>query len=229
MIPVNILVVDDEVHIVELIQFNLEINGYNVITAYDGMNALDKIKTNSFDLIILDIMLPRIDGLEICRFLRNDKRNKDVPIIMLTAKAEETDKIYGLEIGADDYVTKPFSIKELLARVKALLRRVEKKNTEGGSIELKNIVIDKNKHIVTVKDNELDLTLKEFEVLRVLAENRGKVLTRDFLLNNVWGYDYFGETRTVDVHIRHLRKKIEKYDKDKEYIQTIRGVGYKIR
>ncbi len=229
MIPVNILVVDDEVHIVELIQFNLEINGYNVITAYDGMNALDKIKTNSFDLIILDIMLPRIDGLEICRFLRNDKRNKDVPIIMLTAKAEETDKIYGLEIGADDYVTKPFSIKELLARVKALLRRVEKKNTEGGSIELKNIVIDKNKHIVTVKDNELDLTLKEFEVLRVLAENRGKVLTRDFLLNNVWGYDYFGETRTVDVHIRHLRKKIEKYDKNKEYIQTIRGVGYKIR
>lgn len=229
MVPVNILVVDDEVHIVELIQFNLEINGYNVITAYDGIDALDKIKTYNLDLVILDLMLPKIDGLEICRILRKDKTNKDVPIIMLTAKAEETDKIYGLEIGADDYVTKPFSIKELLARVKALLRRVEKKNIKVGSIEFKNIVIDKNRHIVTVKEHELDLTLKEFEVLRVLAENRGKVLTRDFLLNNVWGYDFFGETRTVDVHIRHLRRKISKYDNDEEYIQTIRGVGYKIR
>ena len=225
----NILVVDDEVHIVELIQFNLEINGYNVITAYDGKEALNKIKTYDLDLVILDLMLPEIDGLEICKILRKDKKNKDIPIIMLTAKAEETDKIYGLEIGADDYVTKPFSVKELSARVKALLRRIEKKDIEGGIIKVKNIVIDKNKHVVTVNESELELTLKEFEVLRVLAENRGKVLSRDYLLNNVWGYDFFGETRTIDVHIRHLRKKISKYDNTEEYIETIRGVGYKIR
>lgn len=226
----KILVVDDEVHIVELIKFNLESNGYSVVEAYDGNKALELAKQEDVDIIILDLMLPGIDGIEVCRRLRKDSETERIPIIMLTAKSEETDKVLGLEIGADDYLTKPFSVRELIARIKAVLRRSVDDNKEDSRvIKIDDILIDVEKHEVTKGDAKIELTLKEFELLRILAENRGKVLSRNMLLDEVWGYDYFGETRTVDVHIRHLRKKIEDNDKVPKYIETIRGVGYKIK
>ncbi len=226
----KVLVVDDEVHIVELIKFNLEGNGYSVIEAYDGNKALELAKKEEIDIVILDLMLPGIDGIEVCRRLRKDPETEKIPIIMLTAKSEETDKVLGLEIGADDYLTKPFSVRELTARMKAVLRRsIDDKKEESKIIKINDIQIDIEKHEVTKGDTKIDLTLKEFELLRILAENRGKVLSRNMLLDEVWGYDYFGETRTVDVHIRHLRKKIEENDKAPKYIETIRGVGYKIK
>lgn len=225
----NILVVDDEEHIVELIKYNLENNGYTVITAYDGKAALDKVSNNEIDLIILDIMLPEIDGIDVCKILKKDKNTENIPIIMLTAKSEETDKVLGLEIGADDYITKPFSVRELLARIKAVLRRSKDDKNTNNIIKIGDITIDIEKHEVTKNGIKIDLTLKEFELLRILAENRGKVLSRSLLLDEVWGYDYFGETRTVDVHIRHLRKKIENIDNKSKYIETIRGIGYKMK
>ncbi len=225
----KILVVDDEIHIVELVKYNLENQGYSVKTAYDGEEALNLISRERFDLIILDLMLPLIDGLEVCKILKRDQ-SKDIPIIMLTAKTSETDKVYGLEIGADDYITKPFSIKELTARVKAVLRRSGEKNKEFNEkiIILGDVKIDLEKYEVTKDGIPIELTLKEFELLRILLENSGKVLSRNTLLDMVWGYDYYGETRTVDVHIRNLRKKIEQDDKNPQYIETVRGVGYKI-
>ncbi|EOD01275.1 response regulator [Caldisalinibacter kiritimatiensis] len=226
----KILVVDDEEHIVELINFNLEKHGYKVVTAFNGKDAFKKVKEESPDLIVLDLMLPEIDGIDVCKMLKKDSDTEKIPIIMLTARSEETDKVLGLELGADDYVTKPFSVKELIARIKAVLRRSSDANKkEQPVIKIGDIVIDTEKHEVTKKDQVLELTLKEFEVLKLLASNRGKVLSRDFLLDEVWGYDYYGETRTVDVHIRHLRRKIEDNDKDPKYIETIRGVGYKMR
>lgn len=226
----KILVVDDEVHIVELIKFNLEGSGYSVIEAYDGNKALELAQNEDVDIVILDLMLPGIDGIEVCRRLRKDPETEKIPIIMLTAKSEETDKVLGLEIGADDYLTKPFSVRELIARMKAVLRRsIDDKKEESKTIKIDDIQIDIEKHEVTKGDGKIELTLKEFELLRILAENRGKVLSRNMLLDEVWGYDYFGETRTVDVHIRHLRKKIEDNDKVPKYIETIRGVGYKIK
>ncbi len=226
----KILVVDDEEHIVELLKFNLENNGYDVLTAYDGNEALRKTKEKLPDLILLDLMLPKIDGIEVCRELKLNNITNDIPIIMLTAKGEETDKVLGLEIGADDYITKPFSIRELMARIKSVLRR-SKKNREQKKniIIIDDITIDVEKHEVTKNNEKIELTLKEFELLRILSNNRGKVLSRDFLLDKVWGYDYYGETRTVDVHIRHLRKKIEDDDKKYRYIETVRGIGYKIK
>lgn len=227
----KVLVVDDEYHIVELVKFNLESNGYEVVEASDGKEALTKAKECSPDLILLDIMLPIIDGIEVCKKLKNDIETQGISIIMLTAKSDETDKVIGLEIGADDYITKPFSVRELLARVKAVLRRkIEVKiNDIDRIVKVGDIIIDEDKHEVLKNGEKLDLTLKEFELLNILAKNRGKVLSRNYLLDEVWGYDYFGETRTVDVHIRHLRKKIENDDKNPKYIETIRGVGYKIR
>jgi two-component system alkaline phosphatase synthesis response regulator PhoP len=226
----KILVVDDEEHIVELIKFNLEKNGYKVVTAFNGNDALKLAKDEKPDLIVLDLMLPGIDGIEICKILKRDEDTEKIPIIMLTARGEETDKILGLELGADDYVTKPFSVKELIARIKAVLRRSSEVNKKQESIiKIRDIVIDTEKHEVTKNGKALELTLKEFEVLKILALNKGKVLSRDFLLDEVWGYDYYGETRTVDVHIRHLRRKIEDDDKDPKYIETIRGVGYRMR
>ncbi len=228
--PENILVIDDEINILELIKFNLELNNYSVTTSLNGKDGIEKIKTQKFDLIILDLMMPEIDGIQVCKFVRGNNTYKNIPIIMLTAKGTETDKIYGLEIGADDYITKPFSVKELNARVKALLRRSYLgPGNNKKKIRVNNMIIDTEEHLVKLFDNEIKLTLKEYEVLLMLAKNRGKVLSRDKLLNEIWGYDYIGETRTVDVHIRHLRKKIEEHDKDKEYIETIRGVGYKIK
>jgi len=174
--------------------------------------------------------MPVVDGIQVCKYVRGKENLKTIPIIMLTAKSTETDKIFGLEIGADDYITKPFSIKELNARVKALLRRssMDKLVTEE-TINIKNITINTSEHMVKLNGSEIKLTFKEYELLLLLATNKGKVFTRDQLLNEVWGYDYIGETRTVDVHIRHLRKKIESKDSDNEYIETIRGVGYKIK
>jgi two-component system alkaline phosphatase synthesis response regulator PhoP len=226
----KILVVDDEKNILELIRFNLELNQFDVITATDGEEALSIIKAEAdIDLIILDLMLPNIDGIEVCKVLKRNEKTKDIPVIMLTAKGTETDKIFGLEIGADDYVTKPFSVKELTARVKVQLRRSDTQKQDEDIIVVNNMTINKKQHSVFINDQQIILTLKEYEVLRLLAENKGKVYTRDQLLNQVWGYDYFGETRTVDVHIRHIRKKIEEHDNSNEYIETIRGVGYKIK
>lgn len=227
----KILVVDDESHIVELVRFNLESNGYLVVEASDGKEALAKAKEESPDLILLDLMLPIIDGTEVCKMLKSDSSTNSIPIIMLTAKSDEMDKIIGLEIGADDYITKPFSLRELLARVKAVLRRrTDIKIKEIDKVmRVEDLVIDEEKHEVLKNEKKLDLTLKEFELLNILAKNRGKVLSRNYLLDEIWGYDYFGETRTVDVHIRHLRKKIEDDDKNPKHIETIRGVGYKLR
>lgn len=230
MVTRRILVVEDEEHIVELIKYNLESNGYEVLTAFDGIDAIKIAFAEIPDLILLDLMLPQIDGIEVTKRLRKDSSTRDIPIIMLTAKSEEIDKIVGLEIGADDYITKPFSIRELMARIKAVLRRSKANNRdEIDLIKLGEVTIDIEKHEVVKKGNKIELTLKEFELLRILAENRGKVLSRNFLLDKVWGYDYFGETRTLDVHIRHLRKKIEDNNKNFRFIETVRGIGYKIK
>ncbi|MTI70769.1 MAG: response regulator transcription factor [Firmicutes bacterium] len=224
----KILVVDDEEHIVELIKFNLENGGYEVVIAYDGNEAVEKAIKEKPNLVILDLMLPGIDGIEVCRKIKMNDDTKDTPIIMLTAKGEETDKVLGLEIGADDYITKPFSVRELMARIKAVLRRSKQVATEKKNIiTIDDIIIDSEKHEVTKGNTKLELTLKEFELLKILADNRGKVLSRNFLLDEVWGYDYYGGTRTVDVHIRHIRKKIEDRN-NKKYIETVRGIGYKM-
>jgi len=222
----KILAVDDEEHIQELIKFNLENNGYKVITCGDGTQALKFAKLEKPDLILLDVMLPGIDGYDVCKEIRKDNSISSLPIIMITAKSEELDKILGLELGADDYITKPFSIRELLARVKAVLRRTSIQPIDK-SFKFDNVIVNFEKHEVTKDNKRVELTLKEFEVLELLIRNKGRVVTRDFLLDKVWGYEYIGETRTVDVHIRHLRQKIEDDDKSPRYIETIRGVGYR--
>jgi len=226
----KILVIDDEVHIVELLKFNLEISNYNVDFAYDGLDGYIKAKNDKPDLILLDWMLPNITGIELLKKIRSDKELRQIPVIMLTAKNMENDKIEGLEQGADDYITKPFSVKELLARISSVLRRynIQEMPMEENILELGNIKLDLCKHEVYKKGEKIDLTLKEFELLKLLIENKGKVLSRNHLLDKVWGYEYYGETRTVDVHIRYLRKKIEDDSSSEKYIQTVRGVGYKI-
>lgn len=226
----KILIVEDEIHIVELIKFNLEDNGYEVVYATNGEEGLNKAFEEQPDLILLDLMLPIIDGIDVANRIKNSKSLRDTPIIMLTAKSSETDKIVGLEIGADDYITKPFSVRELLARVKVILRRYNKtKDLETNKhFDINGLIIDDEKHEVTREGKVYSLTLKEYDLLRMLAQNRGKVLSRNFLLDEIWGYDYFGETRTVDVHIRHLRSKIEDEEHGK-VIETVRGVGYKIK
>lgn len=225
----TILVIEDEAHILELLRYNLEAQGYNVILTDNGKEGLEKCRELSPDLVLLDLMLPDIDGIDVCKKIKSDEHLKNIPIIMLTAKSEEVDKILGLELGADDYITKPFSIRELLARIKVVLRRSKNDNEENEIIKFGDITIDTEKHIVYKGNEILDLTLKEFELLKLLSKNRGKVLTRDYLLDKVWGYEYAGETRTVDVHIRHLRKKIEDDDKLPMYIETVRGIGYKLK
>ncbi|QPJ84776.1 response regulator transcription factor [Sarcina sp. JB2] len=222
----KILIVDDEDHIRELLKFNLEKNGYVVYVANDGLNGLKLAREKQVDLILLDLMLPGMDGFEVCKEIRRDNIISNVPIIMLTAKSEEIDKILGLELGADDYITKPFSIRELSARIKALLRRSNVKY-DNEILRFGNITLNLQTREVLKHGKKLDFTLKEFEVLKLLIQNKGKILTREILLDKIWGYEYVGETRTVDVHIRHIRKKIEEDDKKPIYIQTIRGVGYK--
>lgn len=234
MVP-RILVVDDEKNIVELIKFNLEREGFKVIAAYDGLEAVKEAQSKMPDLIILDVMLPRMDGLEVCRQLNHNSATRNIPIIMLSAKGDELDKILGLEIGADDYVTKPFSPRELVARVKARLRRIQSgpgknsREARGSRIVRGRLIIDQERFEVLVDGERQDLTPKEFELLRFIASEPGKVFSRDHLLEKIWGYDFAGDSRTVDVHIRHLRQKLEKYNGMDQYIETVRGVGYRFR
>lgn len=222
----KVLIVDDEEHIRELIKFNLKKEGYDIEIAINGVEALNIIREIKFDLILLDLMLPEIDGLEVCKEIRRNEETSDIPVMMITAKGEEFDKVLGLELGADDYITKPFSIRELMARVKALLRRSNFKKEEN-IIKFGDVVVNFKTREVIKEAQNVELTLKEFELLKLLIKNKGNILTRELLLDKIWGYEYIGETRTVDVHIRHLRKKIESDDKNPQYIQTIRGVGYK--
>ena len=222
----SILVVDDEEHIVELIKFNLEKNGYKVITSVNGIDALKLVRKEMPQLLLLDLMLPGMDGYDVCKEIRKDNSISSTPIIMLSAKGEELDKILGLELGADDYITKPFSVRELLARVKAMLRRTTIQIIDK-TYRFGNILIDFEKHEVIKAGEKVELTLKEFELLEMLTKNKGRVMTRDFLLDEIWGYEYVGETRTVDVHIRHLRQKIEMDDKNPKHIETVRGIGYR--
>lgn len=226
----NILIVDDEPHIVELIKFNLQKEGYNTFEAENGNDALDIIKNNKIDMVILDIMMSDKDGYEVLKEIRFNKTTKNLPVILLSAKSEEIDRILGLELGADDYISKPFSVKELVARVKALFRRIENLRPEvEEKIKFGDIEIDFTKRSVKKKDQEISLSFKEFELLKLLIENRGRVLDRDFILQRIWGYEFDGDTRTVDVHIRFLRKKLGDDEKTSKYIETIRGVGYRFK
>ena len=224
----KILVVDDEPHILELVKYNLAQEGYEVLTAHDGAQAVARARDVQPDLIILDIMLPYVDGLEVCRQIRRDSA---VPIIMLTAKGGELERVVGLEIGADDYVTKPFSPRELVARVRAILRRTsaEASPAQAGPLRGGELVLDPTTHEVTRDGRTVDLTAKEFELLRLLLSHPNRVFTRDFLLEHIWGYDYYGSTRTVDMHISRLREKIEDDPASPTYIVTVRGVGYKFK
>lgn len=223
----RILVVDDEESIVKLVEYNLTQAGYEVLTADNGLKALEIVREERPDLLILDLMLPGLNGMDVCQRLRKDGFNTS--IIMLTARDDEIDRILGLEMGADDYVTKPFSPRELVARVKAVLRRAgDEVNTGEGTFQCGDIAIDVNKYEVTVRGERIDLTPREFELLHYLAKSMGRVLSRDHLLDKVWGYEFAGDTRIVDVHISHLRDKLEKDPKNPEYIRTVRGVGYKL-
>ncbi|MHB9094540.1 MAG: response regulator transcription factor [Eubacteriales bacterium] len=229
----KILVVDDEQNIVELVKFNLAKERWDVDFALDGPTAVDKAIKNKPDLIILDIMLPEMDGLEVCRKLKANDETAAIPILMLSAKSEEIDKILGLEMGADDYLTKPFSPRELIARIKARLRRkVEDKRVivePYKEIKAGHILMYPDKFEVHVNGVKQDFTLKEFELLQLLITNSGKVFTREFLLQRIWNYEYSQDTRTVDVHIRYLRKKIEDDPSNPKCIETIRGLGYKFK
>lgn len=220
----RILVVDDEKTLVKGMKFNLENEGYEVECAYDGSSAVELARNNRFDLVILDVMMPEVDGLEACMRIREFS---NVPIIMLTAKSEDMDKILGLEYGADDYMTKPFNVVELKARVKAILRRTRSvKEKKGNMLEIRGLRIDFDSRTVFVEGKEVNLTAKEFDLLELLARNVGKVYSREKLLDIVWGYDYPGDVRTVDVHVRRLREKIEPNSSEPTFIQTKWGVGY---
>ncbi|ATP42295.1 DNA-binding response regulator [Solibacillus sp. R5-41] len=228
----TILVVDDEKPIADILQFNLIKEGYRVICAYDGDEALQKVEEEQPDLMLLDIMLPKRDGMEVCREIR---KKYDFPIIMLTAKGSEIDKVLGLEMGADDYVTKPFSTRELIARVKANMRRlnvpvqVEEAQVETNDIVVGSLTIQPDAYLVLKREDAIELTHREFELLHYLAKHIGQVMTREHLLQTVWGYDYFGDVRTVDVTIRRLREKIEDNPSHPLWIVTRRGVGYYLR
>lgn len=225
----KLLIVDDEKDIVDLVAYNLEKEGYEVLKAYDGEGALRIVRTKAPDLVILDLMLPGIQGLEVCRRLRRDPATSAVPVIMLTAKGGEVDKVLGLEVGADDYVTKPFSVKELVARVKAVLRRTDSRlqHERAAVFEFKGLRVDPGAHEVTVDGRRIELSATEFKLLSFLIRNRGRVFSRDQILDRVWGDEAFVEPRTVDVHIRRLRARIEPDENVPAYIITVRGVGYK--
>jgi DNA-binding response OmpR family regulator len=229
----SILVVDDEPSIVELLTFNLKKEGYDVLKAYDAEEALRIAEDNETDMFIVDIMLPGMDGFELVRNLRATEKFRQTPVIFLSAKSEEFDKVLGLELGADDYITKPFSVREVLARIRAVFRRIQQssqaKEERPKKILARDLEIDTEKYEVRVRSRIVSLTPLEFELLRFLAENEGKVFSRDVLLDKLWGYDYYGDTRTVDVHIRRLRTKIEEDASNPKYIITVRGKGYKFR
>ncbi|MDO8720863.1 MAG: response regulator [Syntrophales bacterium] len=224
-----ILVVDDEKDIVELVAYNLEREGYQIAKAYDGHQALRYIRENQPDLVILDLMLPGISGLEICRLIRKKPETEGLPIIMLTAKSDSVDKIMGLEIGADDYLTKPFNVRELLARVRAVLRRweIRAELEDMDKVSFKGLAIDFRTYEVTVEGKKVDLGPTELKLLRFFIMHPGRVYTRDQLLDHVWGNESFVEPRTVDVHVSRLRAAIEQDKENPEYILTVRGIGYK--
>jgi DNA-binding response OmpR family regulator len=227
----RILLADDEQAIQTLLSYPLQKDGYEVVRASDGREALARFAEQPFDLVVLDVMMPRLDGLEVCRRLRS---RSSVPIIMLTAKAEEIDKVLGLELGADDYITKPFSLREFRSRVRAALRRAGMSTTaetgpEDEPLEAHELRIDPAKRAVTVRGESIATTFVEFEILSALAHAPGRVFTRDMLLTRVWGDSAYRDPRTIDVHIRHLREKLERDAKDPEYIFTVRGVGYRFR
>ncbi len=229
----RILLVDDEQPIQTLLSFPLQRDGYDVVTVADGRDALARFAEQHFDLVVLDLMLPKMDGLEVCRRLRSQAGNgKTVPIIMLTARSEEIDKVIGLEIGADDYITKPFSLREFRSRVKAALRRAALARTDPADeapISTLDLVIDPVKRSVEIRGEIVPITFVEFEILSALARSPGRVFTRDMLLTRVWGDSAYRDPRTIDVHIRHLREKLETDAKDPEYLFTVRGVGYRFR
>ena len=220
----KILLVEDDLEISKLLAEFLQENGYEVFCQYDGLHVLDCLRENKIDLILLDIMLPGEDGLEILKKLKNSSKTKDIPVIMVTAKGSEYDKVVGLDSGADDYVTKPFGMMELISRIKAVLRRSGKQQDKT-KLSVGEICLDTKKHEVKVDGESVVLTLKEFELLEKLMRNQGIVLTRDQLLTEIWGYDFDGETRTVDVHIRTLRQKLGEQG---SLVKTVRGVGYRI-
>ncbi len=222
----KVLVVDDETDLLDLISYNLSKEGYEVSTASDGGEALSEIRKRRFDLVVLDLMLPGIQGMELCRILRSDPKTETIPIIMLTAKGEEVDRVLGLEMGADDYITKPFSPRELIARIKAVLRRTGEKSKGGKVLRIGNLVIDTENYTVTKKDVLLDLSATEFRLLLYLSERKGKVFSREQLLDAVWKNEAFVEPRTVDVHVRRLRAQIEDDPSNPAYIKTKRGIGY---
>ena len=226
--PDKVLIVEDDANLLEAVKYNLRKEGYDVLAAADGEAALSSARREKPSLLILDIMLPKLNGFEVCRILRKETT---VPILMLTAKADETDKIVGLEIGADDYMTKPFSMRELMARVRAMLRRSKMAEVPAAGpviIKISDIEIDTARHSVSLAGKELELSPKEYDLLVFLAGNKGLVFSRDQLLEKVWGYDFAGDTRTVDVHIRWLRQKIEKDAGRPQYLLTVRGAGYKL-
>jgi len=227
----NILVIEDDSEIAELVKINLEDNGFKVDCVGNGNEGYKRIQSASYDLIILDLMLPGMDGLEICKRFR--KEDTTTPLLMLTAKSEEFDKVLGLELGADDYLTKPFSIRELIARVKALLRRskqatIEQESVEHtGTITIGNLTIDPEKHKVTMNDEKVDLTAKEFDLLYLFAQHPGRTFSRQELLNTIWGYQFNGYEHTVNTHINRLRSKIEEDPSNPTYLKTVWGVGYR--
>lgn len=220
----KILVVDDEPDAVELVEFNLKAAGCDVVRAVDGEEALRKAKAVLPDLVVLDLMLPEVDGLEVCKILRRDPATSAIPILMLTAKAAEIDRVLGLELGADDYVTKPFSPRELVLRVKNLLQRRSAREEKADRLQLGELTIDIPRHLVSVGQRRIELTATEFKLLTVLAQRRGRVQSREQLLHDVWNYDNLIDTRTVDTHMRRLREKLGRASK---YLDTVRGVGYR--
>jgi two-component system OmpR family response regulator len=228
----KVLVVEDDETLLEVLKYNLNKEGYTVISALDGAKAVEVARVEKPELIVLDIMLPELNGYEVCRILRKETT---VPILMLTARTDEVDKVVGLELGADDYLTKPFSMRELIARIRAMLRRVEmmkpetkpQKGEPASPVKAGEIEIDIMRHEVINRGQVIELSPKEFDLLTFLIENRGHVFTRDFLLEKIWGYEYTGDSRTVDVHIRWLRQKLERNPAVPDHIKTVRGVGYK--
>ncbi|MBU2551497.1 MAG: response regulator transcription factor [Proteobacteria bacterium] len=222
----KVLVVEDEPDLLDLIEYNLSQAGFQVFRSTNGLDALEMIRKKKPDLVVLDLMLPGLNGKEVCLRLRADGETRNLPIVMLTAKAEEVDRIVGFEIGADDYLTKPFSHRELILRIRAVLKRSQGEATQPVSLHFPGLIIDPDRHRVEIQGDEIDLTATEFKLLIHLAGRAGRVQTREMLLDEVWGYPYEGYARTVDTHIRRLRKKM---GPQKEYIETIRGVGYRFR
>lgn len=224
----RILIVDDEKDLVELVSYNLSKEGFSVEPSYNGKDAIEKLRSQHFDLVILDLMLPELGGLEVLRIIRSDSKLFNLPVLILTAKGEETDRVLGLELGSDDYVTKPFSPRELIARIRAIFRRTsrETRETQEDVLRIGELLIDRDRYSVRIKNREIKLSTTEFNLLLYLAERKGRIFTRDQLLDAVWGNEVYVEPRTVDVHIRRLRSQIEEDPSNPRYIKTRRGVGY---